>query len=98
METSRTEVVIDSDISELVPGFCESRKKDLKNLTDFLDHDDFLSIAKIGHTIKGVARPYGFPTLEDLAVKLEKAAKSNDKAGCSEILNSMSTYLKAYQN
>ena len=98
METLRTEVVVDADISELVPGFCESRKKDLQSLAEYLEQDDFISIAKMGHTIKGVARPFGFPTLEELAVQLEKAAKINDKLACSEILNSMRTYLKAYQN
>lgn len=97
METLRTEVVVDQDISELVTGFYESRQKDLKNLVNFLEKEDFVSIAKICHTIKGVARPYGYPTLEELAVKLEKAAKSSDKLGSSEILNSMYTYLKAYQ-
>lgn len=103
METSqtersapRTEVEVDPDILELVPGFCESRRKDLSNLNDFVSNNDFISIAKVSHTIKGVARPYGFPTLENLAVKLEIAAKEGDQKKCLEILNSAHQYFKAY--
>ena len=92
----RTEVEVDPDILELVPGFCESRKRDLKNLNELLSHHDFTAIAKVSHTIKGVARPYGFPTLENLAVKLEIAAKEGDQAKCIEILNQAHQYFKAY--
>lgn len=92
----RTEVKVDSDIYELVPGFCKSRKKDLENLNQHLMAKDFVSISKISHTIKGVARPYGFPTLESYAVKLEKSAKENKQLECQEILNLMANYFKTY--
>lgn len=91
-----SEVDVDEDILELVPGFCESRKKDLKSIGEFLDNNDFIAIAKISHTIKGVARPYGFPTLEANAVSLENAATLSDKVQCLAILKFMNTYLKAY--
>ncbi len=92
----RTEVDVDSDILDLVPGFCESRKKDLNNLSQHVASHDFVAIGKISHTIKGVARPYGFPTLESFAVKLEKAAKEQNHELCLEILNSADQYFKAY--
>ena len=92
----RTEVEVDPDILELVPGFCESRKKDLNNLNTLVQASDFIATAKICHTIKGVARPYGFPTLENLAVKLETAAKESNQKSCLEILNSAQVYFKAY--
>lgn len=93
-----SEVDVDEDILELVPGFCQSRKKDLKSIGEFLDASDFVAIAKVSHTIKGVARPYGFPTLEAHAVSLEKAAKLSDKEQCSAVLKSMTTYFKAYSS
>lgn len=96
METSRTETKVDPDINELVPGFCESRKKDLVNLNQLLSQSNFVGIAKVSHTIKGVARPYGFPTLEAMAVALEKAAKSNNNKECMDIINTMDVYLKTY--
>ena len=91
-----TEAIVDVDIYELVPGFCESRKKDLSNISRYLAVDDFNSIAMISHTIKGIARPYGFPTLETLITKLEKAAKANDKIICELIFKDINIYFKGY--
>lgn len=93
---ARTEAIVDADIYELVPGFCESRKKDLRNISSYLAVDDFNAIAKVSHTIKGIARPYGFPTLETLITKLEKAAKASDKAGCEQIFKDIEIYFKGY--
>ncbi len=96
MEHLLTEAVVDSDIYDLIPGFCESRKKDIQNLYSLLTSNDFNSIVKISHTIKGIARPYGFPTLEVLIIQLENAAKKSDRKNCSEILENISTYFKSY--
>ncbi len=96
MDMVKTEVVIDSDLHELVPGFSAARKKELETLNSRLAEKDFVSIAKISHTVKGIARPYGFPTLETLFVKLEKAAKAGDSAACSEILIQVNAYFQEY--
>ncbi len=98
MEPSLTEATVDADIYDLVPGFCESRKRDIKNLNSYLVAEDFNSIAKVSHTIKGIARPFGFPTLEMLIIKLEKAAKISDKLTCSQILSEINHYFKSYCN
>jgi HPt (histidine-containing phosphotransfer) domain-containing protein len=96
METVRTEINIDSDIYELVPGFSESRRKELDTLRKSLANEDFLTIAKISHTVKGIARPYGFPTLEALFIKLEQAAKSANAEVCKDILGQVETYFNKY--
>jgi HPt (histidine-containing phosphotransfer) domain-containing protein len=98
LDSVRTEVEIDADIFEFVPRFFESRKKDIANLEAYLKADDFTSIAKIGHVIKGVSRPYGFPGLESLAVELEKAALSKDKKAATTAFDKMTVYLKKYSN
>jgi len=96
METVRTEINIDSDIYELVPGFSEARRKELDTLRKSLSNDDFLTIAKISHTVKGIARPYGFPTLEALFVKLEQSAKAANAEGCKEVLAQVEDYFNKY--
>jgi HPt (histidine-containing phosphotransfer) domain-containing protein len=98
LDSVRTEVEIDADIFEFVPRFFESRKKDIANLEAYLKADDFTAIAKIGHVIKGVSRPYGFPTLEQLAVELEKAALAKDKKSATAAFEKMNVYLKKYSN
>ena len=96
METIKTEVRIDSDIYELIPGFSEARKKELDDLQLFLKNKDYISISKISHTIKGIARPYGFPTLEALFVRLEVAARNSDSESCAEILTEIKNYFIDY--
>ncbi|MCC2677920.1 MAG: Hpt protein [Pseudobdellovibrio sp.] len=96
METTRTEINIDSDIYELVPGFSEARRKELDTLRKALAADDFLTIAKISHTVKGIARPYGFPTLEALFVRLEQSAKSANAEACRSILSQVEEYFNQY--
>lgn len=96
MELSRTEILIDPELNELVPGFCEARKKDLQDIGQFLSTNDFVSVAKICHTVKGVARPYGFPTLETLSRQLEAAAKSNNSVLSLQLLKEMKSYMENY--
>ncbi len=96
METVKTEVNIDSDIYELVPGFSEARRKELTTLNTAIAKEDFIAIAKISHTVKGIARPYGFPTLEALFVRLEQAAKAADAASCRSILQEVEKYCNDY--
>ncbi len=96
MEQVRTEINIDSDIFELVLGFSEARRKELETLKTALAKEDYLVIARISHTIKGIARPYGFPSLEVLFVRLEKAAKSADAVACEEILGQVEKYYNEY--
>lgn len=96
MELSQTEVVIEPEINELVPGFCLSRRKDIQKMNESLLSKDFISIAKICHTIKGIARPYGFPTLETMAKELEAAAKTSDSDQCRMLLVRINEYLQKY--
>jgi HPt (histidine-containing phosphotransfer) domain-containing protein len=92
----QSEVAVDEYLQELVPGFVESRRKDIAQLSSLLEAGDFVAIAKICHTIKGVARPYGFPSLETLARSLETAARAQDLVACGQVLAEMKTYLAKY--
>lgn len=96
MQTVKTEIIIDSDICELVPRFSEARRKELTILNASVAKEDFVTIAKISHTVKGIARPYGFPALEALFVRLEHAAKASDTATCKNILQDIEKYCNAY--
>lgn len=98
MEASRTEISIDPDIQELVPGFCESRKRDIASLDHYLAKGDFTAIAKVSHTVKGIAAPYGFPTLEKLFKSLEVAAKASDATQSKKLVGEIKTYFSKYSN
>lgn len=96
METSRTEVPIDADLMDLVPGFCEARKKEMQLLNEHLKNSDFEAIQRISHTVKGIAAPYGFPSLETLFRSLEVAAKQKDTPTMEQYLQSIQKYVEKY--
>ncbi len=97
MGAAKTEIEIDPEIVDLVPLFLSARIKDVDQL-DFLSKaQQFDEMAKICHTIKGIARPYGFPSLESLAIDLEKECKSRNSEHAAELLSKMQDFVKNYR-
>lgn len=96
MTTLKTEVPVDEDILELVPFFLQSRETDIKKLNSLLSDKNFVEIARISHTIKGIARPYGFPTLEHLARELEDACKKSEENLIRTQVQNIVNYMSAY--
>lgn len=64
------------EILKLINAICET-----------ISQQDFESISKKAHTIKGVSRNLRIERLGDLAFGLETAAKANDIASCEHLLN-----------
>lgn len=93
---NKTEVPVDEDIATLVPNFIKSRNSDINNLKKLIEHNQFSEMAKIAHTIKGIARPYGFPFLEQMARELETACASSDTRSAEASLSQIEKYLKLY--
>ncbi len=96
MDTPKTEVPVESDIADLIPFFIKSREEDLKNLKSLFAESKFQDMARISHTIKGIARPYGFPSLELYARELEGACKESNTATIQHCMNQVEVYLKNY--
>jgi HPt (histidine-containing phosphotransfer) domain-containing protein len=91
-----TEIPIEEDLEPLVPVFLDARKDDLERLRGFVSGRNFDGIARLGHTIKGCAQPYGFPTLGNLCRKLEEAARGADLVEVSRLTSSIDEYLNQY--
>ncbi len=94
----KTEIPIDSEIMEIVPLFLNSRTEDIQNLNLFLKSERFEDIQKIAHTIKGISRPYGFPSLEDLSKKLEHQAKNKSPQDIEQTLLEIQAYLSQFKS
>ncbi len=76
---------LEESIQSYIPQFLENRKKDLGRLSEALQNQNFEEITRIGHTIKGVSRPFGFSGLETLGLKIEEAGIRNDLEYCREL-------------
>ena len=83
----------EEDLLDLIPGFLDNRRKDLVLAKQFLSSHEFGSLSNLGHTIKGVARPYGFDYLEKISIELENCALIKDLEGCRSAVVEMQYYL-----
>ena len=91
-----TEVPIEEDLQALVPIFLDARKDDMQRLQIFVESQNLDAIARLGHTIKGCAQPYGFPTLGTLCKELETAARASDLTEVNRLTSSIRQYLNQY--
>ena len=77
------------NIQEYLPQFFENRKKDCSKARAALNKNNFDDVTRVGHAIKGVARPFGFPELETMGLKLEEAGIQKDHNSCLRIVENI---------
>jgi len=78
MEERRAEKIIvhvDNDLADLIPGYMANRKNDIAAIQDALIQKDWETIRILGHSMKGSGGGYGFETITDIGMLMEKAAK-----------------------
>jgi HPt (histidine-containing phosphotransfer) domain-containing protein len=85
---------VDSDLEDLIPGFLENRSVDIQSILNALAQDDFASIVKLGHTMKGVGGGYGFDAITDIGRAIEQAAKDGNPEKIKQSLSELSDYLE----
>lgn len=65
---------------EMIAKYVERRNTDLETLEQSLAANDLEKIKGIAHQIKGNALSFGFDDLNDIVVRMENAAVSNNQA------------------
>ena len=74
-------VYIDQGIEDIVPGFLENRRRDVRTLETALQHNDLKTIRVLGHRMKGDGGGYGFDAISVMGAALEQAAAREDRDG-----------------
>lgn len=92
-QDERIIVHVDPEISDLIPGFLENRRKDTKTMGDALTQGDFETIQVLGHSMKGAGGSYGFDAITDIGKSLEQAAKDKDAEVIQKWMRELSMYL-----
>ena len=77
------------NIQEYLPQFFENRRKDCMKAKLALQEKNYQDVARVGHAIKGVARPFGFPELETMGLKLEEAGLEKEHDACVRIVENI---------
>ncbi len=75
MTTEKIIVAIDEDLEDLIPGYMDNRRSDIKNIEAALLGNDLETIRILGHSMKGSGGGYGFDPITDIGGALEQAAK-----------------------
>ena len=90
----KIQVTIDAELEKLVPIFIQLRHEDIQAIKKALDADDFETIARLGHTMKGSGISYGFDRISEIGKSMEHAAKHKDKEGVNTSLCELGEYLE----
>jgi len=86
-------VQVDPDLSDLIPGFLDNRRKDITTMQEALERDDFETVRLLGHSMKGAGGGYGFDAITDIGAVLEEAAKDRNPAAVRQGLRDLAAYL-----
>ena len=86
-------VHVDAAFEPLLPKFMTNRKKEVVTMMDAFTQDDFETIRKIAHGMKGVSGSYGFPEMTTVAARMEQAAKTGDAGSIHSDLTALAAYL-----
>ena len=92
-QEEKTTVHVDPEIADLIPGFLENRRKDIKAMDEALRKGDFEAIRALGHSMKGAGGSYGFDAVTDIGKALEDAAKNTNAEEIQRSVGELSAYL-----
>ena len=71
-------VLVSSDISDLVEGYLETVRGDLRQIRQFAGSGQWKDVARLAHNLKGTGSAYGFERVTELGREIETAAKEGD--------------------
>jgi HPt (histidine-containing phosphotransfer) domain-containing protein len=86
-------VYIDEGLEEIVPGFLENRRRDVKTLETALEQNDLNTIGVIGHRMRGDGGGYGFDAISEIGEGMEQAAARQDKEAIRRHLSKLDDFL-----
>ncbi len=90
-------VYVDEDILDLIPGFIDNRRRDIKLVLEHLSVLRFQLIQRIGHQWKGSGQGFGMTRITDLGQELEVVAKTRDYVRIQQICTEATAYLDRVQ-
>lgn len=86
-------VHVDSSFEPLIPKFMVNRKKEVVAMQEAIAAQDFETVRKISHGMKGAGGSYGFDRVSEIAAVIEQAAKATDATVIRRELPLLGAYL-----
>ena len=86
-------VAMNPKFARLIPGFLQNRRENVIAMLDALDRDEFETVERLGHSMKGSGASFGFHVIGDIGAALEQAAGCADNLGSRRWVGELSSYL-----
>lgn len=86
-------VRVDADLEELIPSFIANRRIDIQTIGNALDLDDFLTLRRVGHNLRGAGAAFGFDRVSAIGAQLEEAALASNPQGVRVAAEELAAYM-----
>lgn len=90
--TTIIQISVDEDMVPLVDTYMQRREAEQEVLQDALQKNDFETLHRIGHQLKGSGPAYGFARYGELGIDLLQAAKESNIMACRQAVEQMQSY------
>jgi HPt (histidine-containing phosphotransfer) domain-containing protein len=87
-------VCVDEELTDLIPGFLENRRKDVLALRSALKERDYESIRSLGHSMRGAGGGYGFDFVTEIGEAIESAASQRNRKSLVRHIDALARFLE----
>ena len=90
---------VDSDLSDIVPGFLARKRNDARSILSTISSPqiDFEELSRIGHKIKGEGGSFGLDPISVYGAEIEQAARKHDAEAIRRYASELALYLDSIQ-
>jgi CheY-like chemotaxis protein/HPt (histidine-containing phosphotransfer) domain-containing protein len=86
-------IEIPPGMEDLIPGYLANRRKEVTDMNELLEANDFTRLVMLSHNLKGTGTEYGFPELAQFGAALEQSARKADCGSLSSQITDLGNYL-----
>jgi signal transduction histidine kinase/CheY-like chemotaxis protein/HPt (histidine-containing phosphotransfer) domain-containing protein len=90
----RIHVAVAASLEDLVPNYLDKRRKDLPKFTGALEAEDFETLRRLGHNLKGSGGSYGFQVLTEIGAAIEASARDRNGPAIRAKVEELARYLE----
>lgn len=89
----KEKIRVDSELSDLVPGFLDRKRDDLRKILEAIEKQDYDVVTHLAHRLKGEGGSYGFDRMTFLGREMEEAARKRDDAAIERLSRDLLRWL-----
>ena len=89
---------IPPELKAIIPGYLDRRDQDILQLKLAVDQNDFQTIGKIAHKLKGNGASYGFNQLTEIGKKLMHSSEIENQLTTVQLINEFEVELNTIKS